>query len=130
LPARGVVCRKLIDFTGILLAITRQKRNLEATTNDDANQRAGAVGVFTINGFQGCDSRSLIADCLGCLAAIEPFCAFKSKPSPCADVAMKSGGFGNRNLPYISPEQVQDAAWVRVLIAKDDLSTGWDCPRR
>ena len=37
--------------------------------------------------------------------------------------------FGNHNVPYISPEQVQDASWVRVLIAKDAISTGWDCPR-
>jgi hypothetical protein len=37
--------------------------------------------------------------------------------------------FGNRYIPYISPERVQDATWVRVLIAKDAISTGWDCPR-
>ncbi|MDP1707549.1 MAG: DEAD/DEAH box helicase family protein [Gammaproteobacteria bacterium] len=37
--------------------------------------------------------------------------------------------FGNRNVPYISPEHVQDSTWVRVLIAKDAISTGWDCPR-
>ncbi len=37
--------------------------------------------------------------------------------------------FGNHNVPYISPELVQDATWVRVLIAKDAISTGWDCPR-
>lgn len=37
--------------------------------------------------------------------------------------------FGNRNVSYILPEQVQDAAWVRVLLAKDAISTGWDCPR-
>ena len=37
--------------------------------------------------------------------------------------------FGNRNVPYISPERVQDSSWVRVLIAKDAISTGWDCPR-
>jgi len=37
--------------------------------------------------------------------------------------------FGNRNVPYISPELVQDQHWVRVLIAKDAISTGWDCPR-
>jgi hypothetical protein len=37
--------------------------------------------------------------------------------------------FGNRNVPYISPELVQDSTWVRVLIAKDAISTGWDCPR-
>jgi type III restriction enzyme len=37
--------------------------------------------------------------------------------------------FGNRNVPYISPELVQDSTWVRVLLAKDAISTGWDCPR-
>jgi len=37
--------------------------------------------------------------------------------------------YGNRNVPYISPERVEDALWVRVLIAKDAISTGWDCPR-
>lgn len=37
--------------------------------------------------------------------------------------------YGNRQVPYIAPERVQDSTWVRVLIAKDAISTGWDCPR-
>ncbi len=37
--------------------------------------------------------------------------------------------FGNHNVQYISPERVEDSVWVRVLIAKDAISTGWDCPR-
>jgi type III restriction enzyme len=37
--------------------------------------------------------------------------------------------FGPYKVPHISPERVQDATWVRVLIAKDAISTGWDCPR-
>jgi type III restriction enzyme len=37
--------------------------------------------------------------------------------------------FGPFAVPYISPERVQDSRWVRVLIAKDAISTGWDCPR-
>lgn len=37
--------------------------------------------------------------------------------------------FGGHAVPYISPERVQDTAWVRVLLAKDAISTGWDCPR-
>lgn len=37
--------------------------------------------------------------------------------------------FGNHNVPYVSPERVQETTWVRVLIAKDAISTGWDCPR-
>ncbi|GMA19579.1 DEAD/DEAH box helicase family protein [Arsenicicoccus piscis] len=37
--------------------------------------------------------------------------------------------FGPHSVPYISPERVQDASYVRVLLAKDAISTGWDCPR-
>ena len=37
--------------------------------------------------------------------------------------------FGRHTVPYISPERVQESTWVRILIAKDAISTGWDCPR-
>ncbi len=37
--------------------------------------------------------------------------------------------FGRYSVPYIQPQRVQDETWVRVLIAKDAISTGWDCPR-
>lgn len=37
--------------------------------------------------------------------------------------------FGNRDIPYIEPQRVQESTWVRILIAKDAISTGWDCPR-
>ncbi|AHB47853.1 type III restriction enzyme, res subunit [Hyphomicrobium nitrativorans NL23] len=37
--------------------------------------------------------------------------------------------FGPYQVPYISPERVQESDWVRILIAKDAISTGWDCPR-
>jgi type III restriction enzyme len=37
--------------------------------------------------------------------------------------------FGAHSVPYVSPERVQDATYVRVLLAKDAISTGWDCPR-
>ncbi|MGV2481613.1 UNVERIFIED_CONTAM: hypothetical protein IGO34_32970, partial [Salmonella enterica subsp. enterica serovar Weltevreden] len=37
--------------------------------------------------------------------------------------------FGPYSVPYISPERVQDADYIRVLLAKDAISTGWDCPR-
>lgn len=37
--------------------------------------------------------------------------------------------FGNYSVPYIEPQRVQDDTWVRILIAKDAISTGWDCPR-
>ncbi|MGY9709630.1 DEAD/DEAH box helicase [Citrobacter freundii] len=37
--------------------------------------------------------------------------------------------FGQYVIPYIEPQRVQESTWVRVLIAKDAISTGWDCPR-
>lgn len=37
--------------------------------------------------------------------------------------------FGPHSVPYLSPERVQDADYIRVLLAKDAISTGWDCPR-
>lgn len=53
---------------------------------------------------------------------------------PAASVAHVFGDhttqrFGNHDVPYIEPQRVQDSTWVRVLIAKDAISTGWDCPR-
>lgn len=41
----------------------------------------------------------------------------------------KAQTFGNHTVPYIEPQRVQNDTWVRVLIAKDAISTGWDCPR-
>lgn len=37
--------------------------------------------------------------------------------------------FGPYTVPYIQPQRVQEDKWVRILIAKDAISTGWDCPR-
>jgi type III restriction enzyme len=36
---------------------------------------------------------------------------------------------GGDAIPYVSPETVQDRPHIRVLFAKDAISTGWDCPR-
>ena len=40
--------------------------------------------------------------------------------------AIEIGGF---SIPRVSPETVQDRTDIRVLFAKDAISTGWDCPR-
>ncbi|GAB3847853.1 DEAD/DEAH box helicase [Nesterenkonia populi] len=37
--------------------------------------------------------------------------------------------FGAWDVDWIEPERVQTTPSVRVLIAKDAISTGWDCPR-
>ena len=39
---------------------------------------------------------------------------------------IKLGGF---TVPHVGPETVQDRIHIRVLFAKDAISTGWDCPR-
>lgn len=37
--------------------------------------------------------------------------------------------FGSWDVEWIEPQRVQETTSVRVLIAKDGISTGWDCPR-
>jgi len=37
--------------------------------------------------------------------------------------------FGAWEVEWIEPQLVQDASHVRILVAKDAISTGWDCPR-
>lgn len=37
--------------------------------------------------------------------------------------------FGAHQVDWIEPQVVEDRTHVRVLIAKDAISTGWDCPR-
>ena len=41
----------------------------------------------------------------------------------------KTMEFGPYSVPYIEPQRVQNDTWVRLLIAKDAINTGWDCPR-
>ena len=41
----------------------------------------------------------------------------------------KTETFGRHTVPYIEPQRVQQDEWVRILIAKNAISTGWDCPR-
>lgn len=37
--------------------------------------------------------------------------------------------FGSWEVDWIEPQRVEETTKVRVLIAKDGISTGWDCPR-
>lgn len=37
--------------------------------------------------------------------------------------------FGEYQVEWIEPQRVQGESYVRILIAKDAISTGWDCPR-
>jgi hypothetical protein len=41
----------------------------------------------------------------------------------------KTQTFGRHAVEYIEPQRVQETSRIKVLIAKDAISTGWDCPR-
>ena len=41
----------------------------------------------------------------------------------------KTQTFGRHTVEYIEPQRVQETSRIKVLIAKDAISTGWDCPR-
>lgn len=41
----------------------------------------------------------------------------------------RTENFGGYTATYVPPERVQETEWIRILIAKDAISTGWDCPR-
>jgi len=36
---------------------------------------------------------------------------------------------GGMSIPHVNAELVNENTWIRVLFAKDAISTGWDCPR-
>ncbi|MDP3677050.1 MAG: DEAD/DEAH box helicase family protein [Novosphingobium sp.] len=79
---------------------------LQVPNNPDANEIAGWLDVL--------------------------FDAWPELPQDClANVfgAHKLETFGKFEVPYILPERVQQTDQVRILLAKDAISTGWDCPR-
>lgn len=39
------------------------------------------------------------------------------------------GGSARHVIRYLDPERVQDDAYARFILAKEAISTGWDCPR-
>lgn len=41
----------------------------------------------------------------------------------------KTESYKGHSVPYIAPERVQESDRVRILLAKEAISTGWDCPR-
>ncbi len=41
----------------------------------------------------------------------------------------KTEKFGRWEVDWIEPQRIQETAAVRVLVAKEAISTGWDCPR-
>lgn len=41
----------------------------------------------------------------------------------------KSETFGDWSVDWIEPQRIQQTTSVRVLVAKEAISTGWDCPR-
>lgn len=40
-----------------------------------------------------------------------------------------TASFGNHAVPYVRPQDIQDHPEVRLVVFKEALTTGWDCPR-
>ena len=67
---------------------------------------------------------ALRSEILRALPDLDPDVAFANVFGEHADVETPQG-----TVPYVKPEEVSDSASIRVLFAKDAVSTGWDCPR-
>ncbi|MCR5257108.1 MAG: DEAD/DEAH box helicase family protein [Desulfovibrio sp.] len=66
----------------------------------------------------------LRSEILRALPDLDPDAAFANVFGEHTDVETPQG-----TVPYVKPEEVSDSASIRILFAKDAVSTGWDCPR-
>jgi len=118
------------DFSTILLRRgTRKLREISEAWATYAAQQDGVTRVFPLMVLQVPNSPD--PDEIGrWLHTI--FEAWPELPTDCVYNVFgehREESFGPYSAPYISPERVQESEWVRLLVAKDAISTGWDCPR-
>lgn len=117
-------------FDTVLLArAVRKARRATERWRDYAEREGGAVRVVPLLVVQvpNTPSDDLLLSALTTIRDAWP----ELEPDAMAHVfgdhaPIELGGF---LVPYVSPETVQDRAHIRVLFAKDAISTGWDCPR-
>ena len=118
------------EFATVLLRRgTGKLRELSQTWAEYARQQDDADTVLPLMVFQVPNSpdHNEIGSWLNTV-----FDAWPDLPRDCiANVfgEHKTETFGGYSAPYITPERVQEFKWVRILVAKDAISTGWDCPR-
>lgn len=67
---------------------------------------------------------ALCAQVIGALPWLDPATSFANVFGEGTDVDVPSA-----KVPYCPPQEVSSRTEVRVLFAKDAISTGWDCPR-
>jgi hypothetical protein len=118
------------DFATVLLKRgTRSLREITDAWADYANEQGGMEAVKPLMVLQvpnSPDPKEISA----WLDAV--FSEWPELPRDCVANVLgehRTEMFGSYAVPYIEPERVQESDWVRILIAKDAISTGWDCPR-
>lgn len=60
------------------------------------------------------------------IPSLDGICSYGNVFGEHADIVL---GIGKYLLKYIHPQDVEDDSIVRILFAKEAVSTGWDCPR-
>lgn len=118
------------DFTTVLLRRGTQKlKEISTAWAEYAKQQddAGTVHPLMVLQVPNSPDHNEIGKWLEVI-----FDAWPDLPSECVANVFgehKTETFGSLLAPYIQPERVQESDWVRILVAKDAISTGWDCPR-
>jgi type III restriction enzyme len=118
------------DFATVLLRRgTRSLRDISEAWANYAKEQGGPVTVKPLMVLQVPNS----PDPKEISTWLDTICAeWPDLPHDCIANVLgehRTEMFGSRSVPYIEPERVQESDWVRILIAKDAISTGWDCPR-
>ncbi len=118
-------------FDTVLLArATRKAKRDTELWRDYAEREGGAAGAVVpllVVQVPNKPSKDLILSALTTIREAWPELESDAMAHVFGDhTPISLGGF---NVPHISPETVQDRTHIRVLFAKDAISTGWDCPR-
>lgn len=118
------------DFSTVLLRRGTDKlKEISEAWTEYAKQQDDAATVLPLMVLQVPNSpdHNQIGQALGTI-----FARWPDLPDGCVANVFgehKTETFGGHSVPYIEPQRVQESTWVRILIAKDAISTGWDCPR-
>lgn len=87
--------------------------------------------VFVIQVLNGSNGRLTDTDLQDCLQKIEDRVGFRFEPRQVVHTFGEKGTItvGGLNVRYVEPSDISDDRNIKVVFFKENLSTGWDCPR-
>ena len=114
--------------TVLLRRATRKAREATALWEDYARRHGGQdVVPLLVVQVPNKPSDALLYSAIGTIRETWPELESDAMAHVFGDhAAIELGGV---SVPHIPPETVQDRTQIRILFAKDAISTGWDCPR-